>query len=454
MEAFDAIVVGAGQAGVPLAVRLAESGLKTALVERQHLGGTCVNDGCTPTKTLVASARVAHLARRAAEFGVVLDGPVRVDMKAVKARKDAVLGESVKSLGRWIAGTAGLTLVRGHARFVGPHEMDVDGRRLQAPRIFLNTGARAVEPDWPGLAGSGWLSNRTLLDLDVLPEHLLIVGGSYIGLEFAQVYRRFGSRVTVVEHGPRIVSREDEDVSTAMREMLEGEGIRFVVDARGFAVERLPQGIALAIDGERIEASHLLVAVGRRPNTDELGIEAAGLALDRHGFVEVDDQLRTSVEGIWALGDVNGRGAFTHTSYNDFEIVAANLLDEDPRQASDRIPVYALFTDPPLARIGLNETQVRASGRPALVATMPMSRVGRARERGETTGSMKVLVDAESKRILGASLFGIEADEAIHALLEVMAADTPYTVVSRTMNIHPTVSELLPTLLQSLKPLK
>jgi pyruvate/2-oxoglutarate dehydrogenase complex dihydrolipoamide dehydrogenase (E3) component len=359
----------------------------------------------------------------------------------------------VKSLTKWVAGTKGLSLVRGHARFVEPHVLDVDGRRLQAPRIFLNTGARVVEPDWPGLAGSGWLSNRTLLDLDVLPEHLLIVGGSYIGLEFAQVFRRFGSRVTVVEHGPRIVGREDEDVSTAMRKMLEAEGIRFVLDARGFAVERLPQGIALAVDGERIEASHLLVAVGRRPNTDDLGAEAAGLALDKHGYVEVDDQLRTKVEGIWALGDMNGRGAFTHTSYNDFEIVAANLLDGDPRRVSDRIPVYALFTDPPLARIGQNEAQVRETGRPALIATMPMTRVGRARERSETTGFMKVLVDAESSRILGASLFGIEADEAIHALLDVMAADAPYTVVSRTMNIHPTVGELLPTLLQSLRPL-
>jgi pyruvate/2-oxoglutarate dehydrogenase complex dihydrolipoamide dehydrogenase (E3) component len=425
-ESFDAIVIGAGQAGPFLAVRMAGKGIKVALVERSHLGGTCVNDGCIPTKTMVASARAAHVARRAADYGVTVGGPVTVDMKAVKARKDKIVGASVQSLTDWIGGTENLTLIWGSARFTDARTVRVGERELTAPKIFINTGGRPVVPDWPGLADIPYLTNTSMMDLDVLPEHLIVVGGSYIGLEFAQMFRRFGSRVTVIEHGPRLVGREDEDVSDAIREILAGEDIA---------------------------GSHLLMAIGRKPNAEELDVAAAGIAQDRHGYIKVDDQLRTNVEGIWAMGDVTGHGAFTHTSYNDFEVVAANLLDDDPRRVSDRIEAYALYIDPPLGRIGMTEEQVRDSGRKALVGKMPMTRVGRAKEKGETQGFMKVLVDAESKLILGAALLCTEGDEVVHSLLDVMYAKVPYTLVRRAMHIHPTVSELLPTLMGELQPL-
>ena len=396
---FDAIVVGAGQAGTPLAVRLAQAGRKTLLVEREHVGGTCVNDGCTPTKAMVASARAAHVARHAADFGVSA-GPVTVDMAAVKARKDTIVQASVDSLGAWIAGTDGLTYLRGHARFTGPRALEIGGESFSADAVFLNTGGRAVVPDWPGLADVPFLTNATIMDLAVLPDHLVIAGGSYIGLEFAQVFRRFGARVTVLEHGGRLIGREDADVSEAVRAILDGEGIVVRTGVRDIAVRRAGGDIRLdfTVDGEKhhAEGSHLLLAVGRRPNTDDLGLDAAGIATDDKGFVTVDDELRTSADGVWALGDVNGRGAFTHTSYNDFEIVAGNLLDGESRRVGDRIPVYGLFIDPPLGRVGLTEAQVRAGGRPALMGVMPMSRIGRARERGETTGFIKILADAES----------------------------------------------------------
>lgn len=457
-ERFDALMIGAGQSGPFLAARLADKGMKVALVERRRLGGTCVNDGCIPTKTLVASARAAHVARRAADYGVVLDGDVKVDMKRVKARKDAIVSESVGNLEKWLGGMPSLTLIHGHARFAGPDSIEVDGRTLSAPQIFVNVGARATVPDWPGLSDGPFLTNSSMMALDVLPEHLVIVGGSYIGLEFAQMYRRFGAAVTVIEHGPRIVSREDPEVSATLQQILEGEGIRFVTGATDFRVSHQGSRVALTLQAAgqplTVEGSHLLIAIGRRPNTDDLGLDRAGLSTDAHGYIEVDDQLRTRVPGIWAIGDCNGRGAFTHTSYNDYEIVAANLLDDDPRKVSDRIMAYALYTDPPLARIGLSETQVRQSGLDALIGTLPMTRVGRARERGETQGFMKVLVDARSHRILGATLLCIEADEVIHSLLDVMAADAPYTVIQRCMHIHPTVSELVPTLLGQLQPLR
>ncbi|HEX7759933.1 MAG TPA: FAD-containing oxidoreductase [Caulobacteraceae bacterium] len=459
---FDAVVIGAGQSGPFLAVRLAKAGRKVALIERRGLGGTCVNDGCIPTKTLVASARVAHQARVAADYGVVLGGEVRVDMAAVKARKDQVVNASIGGLERWVEGTENLTWIKGEARFTGPRQLQVNGETLTADQVFINTGGRPIVPDWarPDWArdgGAPFLTNIEMMGVDVLPQHLIIAGGSYIGLEFAQMYRRFGSRVTVVEYADRLIAREDPEISQAVRQMLEAEDIGVIVDARDFAVAKTDGGLTLSItaDGEplSIEGSHLLLAVGRKPNVEALDLAAGGVALDDHGFIKVDDQLRTSAQGVWAMGDVNGHGAFTHTSYNDFEIVAANLLEDDPRGLSDRIPVYALFTDPPLARIGLSETQVRASGRPALIGVMPMTRVGRARERGETTGFMKVLADARTKRILGAALFCIEGDEAIHCLLDVMAAGAPYTVIQRTMHIHPTVSELIPTLLGEMKPL-
>ena len=453
---FDAIVIGAGQSGPSLAARFAERGMAVALVEREHFGGTCVNDGCIPTKTLVASARVAQVAREASKFGVHV-GDVRVDMRAVKARKDAVVNQSVASLTDWLGGLKTLTLIRGEARFTGPTTVQVGDDSLTAPKIFVNVGGRPSVPDWPGIHDIPFLTNSSMMAVDFLPEHLVIVGGSYIGLEFAQMYRRFGSRVTVIEAGPRPIAREDAEVSDALRAMLEGEGIAIHVDAKQLAMAREGDRVRVAFDvggvAQSVTGSHLLLAVGRRPNTDGLGLDVAGIASDARGFIVVDDELRTNVTGVWALGDVNGQGAFTHTSYNDFEIAAANLLDGGTRRVSDRITAYALYTDPPLGRIGMSEAEVRASGRAALVARLPMARVGRARERGETIGFMKVLVDAETQRILGAALFGIEADEVVQLLLLAMAADLPYTRITQAMFIHPTVTELLPSLFAALKPL-
>ena len=455
-QRLDAIVIGAGQAGPPLAVRLAEAGLQTVLIERDHLGGTCVNDGCIPTKTLVASARAAHVARRAADYGVVVGGPVRVDMAAVKARKDAVVAESIGSLTRWLQGTANLRVVRGQARFDGAHVVEVGGEVFEAPKIFINVGGRAVIPDWPGLADVPVLTNTSMMAIDTLPDHLVVIGGSYIGLEFAQMVRRFGSKVTVIELGDRLIAREDPEVSAEIQAILEREGVAFHLGARGKQVARVAGSDRIRVTIEAggqthaIDASHVLAAVGRRPNTDDLGLDRAGIDIDASGFVVVDDQLRTNVDGVWAMGDVNGQGAFTHTAYNDYEIVAANLLDGDARRVSDRIPAYALFTDPPLGRVGMTETQARAAGKRVRIATMPMTRVGRAKERGETQGFMKVVVDADTERILGAALLCIEGDEIVHSLLDVMATGATYKVVQRAMHIHPTVSELIPTLLGTL----
>jgi pyruvate/2-oxoglutarate dehydrogenase complex dihydrolipoamide dehydrogenase (E3) component len=457
MQTFDALVIGTGQAGPPLAVRLGHAGRKTAIIERSLVGGTCVNNGCIPTKTLIASARAAHVARRGADFGVMIGGPVRIDMPRVKARKDAIVQQSNQGVTNWLRNAPNVTLIEGHARFEGPHIVRVGDALIEAEQIFVNVGGRALVPDMTGLAEVPYLTNASMMAVDFLPEHLIVVGGSYIGLEFAQMYRRFGSRVTVVEMGPRIVGREDEDVSAAVQAILEAEGIAFRLNATCFGVGKLRDGIVVQVscekDSPEIEGSHLLLAVGRVPNTRDLGLDQAGVRVDARGFIEVDDTLATNVPGIWALGDANGKGAFTHTSYNDFEIVAANLLDADSRRVSDRISTYALFVDPPLARIGMSEREVRASGRKALVGRMQMARVGRARERSETQGFMQVLVDAETNLILGATLLGTEADEAIHCLLDVMYARKPYTVITRAMHIHPTVSELLPTLLGDLKPL-
>ncbi len=457
MQTFDALVIGTGQAGPPLAVRLGHSGRKTAIIERNLVGGTCVNNGCIPTKTLIASARAAHVARRGADFGVMIDSSIRVDMARVKARKDAVVQQSNQGVTNWLRNAPNVTLIEGHARFEGSHTVRVNDALIKAEQIFINVGGRALVPDMPGLAEVPYLTNSSMMAVDFLPEHLVIVGGSYIGLEFAQMYRRFGSRVTVVEMAPRIIGREDEDVSAAVQEILEAEGIAFRLNATCLDARKRSDGITVNVsceaDPSDIEGSHLLLAVGRIPNTHDLGLDKAGIRTDSRGFIVVDETLATNVPGIWALGDANGKGAFTHTSYNDFEIVASNLLDADHRRISDRISTYALFVDPPLARIGMSEREARASGRKALVGRMQMARVGRARERSETQGFMQVLVDAETKLILGATLLGTEADEAIHCLLDVMYTRKPYTVVTRAMHIHPTVSELLPTLLGDLKPL-
>jgi pyruvate/2-oxoglutarate dehydrogenase complex dihydrolipoamide dehydrogenase (E3) component len=453
-EHFDAIIVGAGQAGPSLAGRLTSAGQRVAIIERKLIGGTCVNTGCIPTKTLVASAHAAQLARRGVEYGVGT-GSVSVDMAKVKARKDEIMLGDRKGVEDWLYGMDGCTVYRGHARFEDPHTIRVNGDLLRGDRIFLNVGGRAVVPEIPGLPDVDFLTNVSILELDTLPAHLVIVGGSYIALEFAQMYRRFGARVTVVEKGQRLASREDEDVSATVRKILEAEGIDVVVGADDIRITKNNNGFELTprAGADPIAGSHLLMAVGRRPNTDDLGLEAAGVQTDNRGYIMVDDELKTNVDHIWAMGDCNGKGAFTHTSYNDFEIVAANLLDNDPRRVSDRITTYALYIDPPLGRAGMTVDQVRASGRKALVGKRPMTKVGRAVEKGETQGFMKIVVDADTDQILGAAILGVGGDEAIHAILDIMSAKAPYTTLSRTMHIHPTVCELIPTMLQEMSPL-
>ncbi len=453
---YDAIVIGAGQAGPPLAARMAKAGMKVAIVERKLFGGTCVNTGCIPTKTMVASAYAAHIARCAADFGVNT-GEVTVDMARVKARKDAISGKSRTAVEGWMRNTENCTVYQGHARFESPHELSVGADRLTSPKIFLDVGGRASVPNMPGLQDIRYLTNSSMMDIDCLPKHLIIVGGSYVGLEFAQMYRRFGSQVTVIEMADRLVHKEDQDVAQTIGEILEGEGIDVRLNAKciGFS-KRGDETVTHSDCADRtldIAGSHVLLAVGRRPNTDDLGLEKAGVSVDDRGYITVDDQLRTSAPGIWAMGDCNGRGGFTHTSYNDYEIVAANLLDNAPRKVSDRITAYALYIDPPLGRAGMTEAEVRKTGRAVLVGERPMTKVGRAVEKGETHGFMKIFVDAQSSEILGASILGVGGDEAIHCVLDVMYAKAPWTTIQRAVHIHPTVCELIPTMLGELQPL-
>jgi pyruvate/2-oxoglutarate dehydrogenase complex dihydrolipoamide dehydrogenase (E3) component len=455
-QKFDAIIIGAGQAGPSLAGRLTAAGMTVALVERKFLGGTCVNTGCMPTKAMVASAYAAHIALRAADYGVTLGGPVGVDMKAVKARKDKVTLDARGNLETWLGGMERCTLLRGHARFESPREVRVGDELLEADRIFINVGGRASVPEMPGVDRIRYLTNTSMMDVDFLPRHLVVIGGSYVGLEFAQMFRRFGSEVTVVEKGPRLITREDEDISAAVKDILEKEGIGIRLGAECIGFEQRGEDICVGVDcssGDReVLGSDVLLAVGRRPNTDDLGLDKAGVETDTRGYITVDDELRTGVPGIWALGDCNGKGAFTHTSYNEFEIVAANLLDGDSRRVSDRLPAYALYIDPPLGRAGMSEAEARKSGRKLLVGTRPMTRVGRAVEKGETLGFMKIVADADSKEILGAAILGTGGDEAIHCILDTMYAKAPYTTLQQAMHIHPTVSELIPTVLGEMKP--
>jgi pyruvate/2-oxoglutarate dehydrogenase complex dihydrolipoamide dehydrogenase (E3) component len=461
MRTFDAIIVGAGQAGPALAGRLTAAGKKVALIERKHVGGTCVNTGCMPTKAMVASAYAAHLARRGAEYGVVT-GEVSIDFATVMARKDKVRFDARKGNEDWLEGMEGLTFLRGHARFESPTELRVGDELLSAGQIFLNVGGRAVVPDFPGVGEVPYLDNVSMMELASVPAHLIVIGGSYIGLEFAQMFRRFGADVTVVEKGPRLIAREDEDVSAAVRDILEQEGIRIRTGAeciRFFRHEGSPgvgAGVGVGVDctagAPEIVGSHILLATGRRPNTDDLGLDKAGIATDKRGYITVDDRLETNVPGIFALGDCNGRGAFTHTAYNDFEIAAANLLDDEPRKVSDRIQAYALYIDPPLGRVGMSETEARKTGRKLVVGTRPMSRVGRAKEKGETLGFMKVIADAGTKEVLGASILGTGGDEAVQGILDVMYAGRPYTTITHAVHIHPTVSELIPTVFSEMQP--
>ena len=455
--AYDAIIIGAGQAGPSLAGRLTSAGRRVAFVERKLFGGTCVNTGCTPTKTMVASAYAAHLARRASDFGVHLQGPLTVDLKAVKARTDAIVSNSRNGVERSLSTMPNCTVYRHAARFLSAREVQVGSDVINAPQIFINVGGRPAIPPMPGVDRVPYLTSTTLLELETLPAHLVVVGGSYVGLEFAQMFHRFGSEVTVVEMGHRLVRHEDEDVSQAILEILQAEGLHFRLGAECISLAGSAEHISVGVncrDGEpAVEGSHVLLAVGRSPNTHDLGLSEAGVETDKHGFILVDDQLRTNVDGIWALGDCNGQGAFTHTAYNDFEIVAANLLDNDPRRVSDRIHAHALYIDPPLAQIGMTEAELRRSGRPALIGTRPMTKVSRALEKGESQGFMKVLVDAQTRLILGASILGTGGDEAIHCILDTMYAKAPYTTLQRAVHIHPTVSELIPTVLGALKPL-
>jgi len=455
---FDAIIVGAGQAGPPLAGKLTEAGWTVALVERKLFGGTCVNAGCTPTKALVASAHAAHLARRAGDFGVVLaSGDISVDMPAVKARKDSIVAKSRDGVESWLRGMKGCTVFHEAARFEGPGLMRVGNKLLGAGKFFLNVGARPSLPEMLGADKVKHLTSTTILDLDTVPEHLLVVGGSYIGLEFAQMYRRFGAQVTVVEQGPRLIQHEDEEFSKAVQEVLEAEGIQFHLGADCIRLEQDGERVRIHMeckDGDpSLIGSHVLLAIGRQPNTDDLGLETIGAVMDKRGFIIVDDELKSSVEGVWAIGDCNGRGAFTHTSYNDFEIVAANLLTDERRKVSDRIACHALYTDPPLAHVGMTEAEVRKTGRPALVGVRPMTKVSRAVEKGETFGMMKVLVDAETRKILGATILGVGGDEAIHSIVAAMYAKQTADFMTHSMYIHPTVAELIPTVCGDLKPL-
>lgn len=453
---FDALIIGTGQAGPALAARLSGAGMKVAIVEKAKFGGTCVNNGCTPTKALVASAYAAHLARRAGEYGVGVKS-VSVNMKRVKARKDAIVASSVKGLGKWMRGLENAKVFHGHARFVAPDSVQVKNEILSAERIFLDVGGRPLVPKMEGIDKVPFLTNESMMDLDFVPKHLLIVGGSYIGLEFAQMYRRFGSRVTVVEMGPRLIGREDGDVSDALREILEAEGIEVRLKAECLSLARSGKDIRIGLDcaekTKHARGSHLLLAVGRTPNTDDLGLDKAGIHVDKRGYIEVDDGLKTSNPRVWALGDCNGKGAFTHTSYNDYEIVADNLLSNTGRKHTDRIPVYALYTDPPLGRVGMSEAEIKKAGIKALVGKRPMTRVSRAVEKGETQGFLKIHVEESSKRILGAALLGTGCDEAVHSLIDVVYEKTPYTEMQKRVRIHPTVSELLPTTLEALKPL-
>jgi pyruvate/2-oxoglutarate dehydrogenase complex dihydrolipoamide dehydrogenase (E3) component len=458
MPNYDAIIIGTGQSGPALARRLVAAGRNVAIIERKLFGGTCVNTGCTPTKTLAASAYVAHVARRAADYGVMIGSTVNVDIRAVKARKDAVVAVFRNGVEQSLKTLQGCTVYEGHGSFVAEKRVAVSGFELTADQFFINVGARAAIPPIPGLDQVPYLTNSSMMDIDVLPAHLLILGGSYIGLEFAQIYRRFGSEVTVIEFGPRLISREDEDVSKAVAGFLKEEGIDVRVNSEVVGVGKQGKSIVAKVKSRgtvsQIVGTHLLVATGRRPNTDDLGLDKAGIGTNARGYILVDDQLRTNISGVWAMGDCNGKGAFTHTSWNDFEIVAADLLDKGQRRVSDRITAYALYTDPPLGRAGMTEAEVRKTGKSALISTMAMRDVMRAYEKNETKGFMKLLVDRDNKQILGASFLGLEGDEVIHCVLDIMYAKAPYTVMQRAMHIHPTVSEIIPTMLDKLSPLQ
>lgn len=454
---YDAIVIGSGQAGNPLWDSLTDRGWRVALVERAHLGGTCINTGCTPTKTLVASAQIAHYARNASRWGVHT-GSVRVDLPRIVAKKDAVVQQFRGGKERKAESRKNLHLFRGHARFVDPHSVAVGEKVLEGDRIFINTGTRPDIPRIEGLDQVGYLTNGTIMELTTLPEHLLVLGGGYIGLEFAQIFRRFGSRVTIVHKDSQILNREDEDVAGTLRKALEAEGIRFVLEARTIRASRKNGQVSLNLDAptgsETLSGTHLLVAAGRRPNTDDLALDRAGVEFDQRGYIKVNGRLETNVPGIWAMGDVKGGPAFTHISYDDYQIVYGNLLEGKTLTTAGRLVPYAVFTDPQLGRVGLTEKQARASGQKLKVGRIPMTWVARAIERDETAGLMKLVVDAATDRILGAAVLATEGGELVHILEALMLAQAPYTLLKGSIYIHPTLAEGFFSLMDDVKPVE
>jgi pyruvate/2-oxoglutarate dehydrogenase complex dihydrolipoamide dehydrogenase (E3) component len=451
----DAAIVGSGQAAPALAVALAKRGERVALIEGAQLGGCCVNVGCTPTKTLRKSARVAHLARRAAEFGVQV-GTVEVDFAAAMNRMQQRVDAARSALESWLAGQPNITLLRAWGSFAGRSadgfDLLADGHTVHAKRVYLNTGTRAAIPPIPGLEGVPYLDNVSLLALRSRPEHLIVIGGSYIGLEMGQIFRRLDSEVTMIEPGPRIVSREDAEISARIASFLGEEGVAILTGEPVSRVERSARGVAVQLGNRRVEGSHLLMATGRLPNTERLNLSAVGVETDERGFVPTNGRLETNVPGIWALGDINKRGAFTHTSYHDHEIVLANH-DGGARSANDRIMAYAIYTDPPLGRVGLSETAARATGKRILMASFEMKDVSRAKEESETHGLIKLLVDADTERFVGAGILGINGDEIIQVISNFMATGASWRVMKDALPIHPTVAEFFPTILGKLKPL-
>ena len=452
---YDAIILGTGQAGLPLAYALAGRGSTVAIVEKGNIGGTCINTGCTPTKTMVARAQVAHYARNAERWGVSTTG-MRVNLDTIVAQKNKVVENARNSQTKRIGEFPSLRLYRGIAEFAGPHQVKVGAELLESDQIFINTGARPSIPEIPGLADSGYLTNETVMELTTVPEHLVVLGGGYVGLEFAQMFSRFGSQVSIIQNTAQIVPREDPEVAAELQKSLEAEGITFLLNARATNVERKDGTVRIAIDQQgatrAISGSHLLVATGRRPNTEDLLPERAGLTTDKKGFIKVNSKLETNVPGIWALGDVKGGPAFTHISYNDYQIVSANLIEGKNLSIENRIVSYCVFTDPELGAVGMTEKEAREKGYRLKIGSVPMTRVSRAIERDETAGLMKLIVNAENDRILGATILSSEGGETVHILYTLMLADLPYTLMKRAVYIHPTLAEGLFFLIDAVKP--
>lgn len=455
-KTYDAIIIGTGQAGPSLAVDLAKQGLKVAIIERKLFGGTCVNTGCIPSKTMYESARKAHLARKLDFFGIEIDQP-KINLKKIVARKDDIVEHYRAGLKNWLEGTQNCDVYEGQARFINNYTIQVNDTLITANKLFINVGGRALIPDIPGISKINYLTNSTIMELDQIPKHLIILGGSYVGLEFAQMFKRFGSEVTIIEQGERLISREDEEISNEIKNILENENINILLSTKLTSLENSGAQISISLNQNGkacvVKGSHLLVATGRKPNTDDLGLENTDLKLDERGYIVVDDELNTAVPGIYALGDCNGKGAFTHTSYNDYQIVIANLLKPHSKSVNDRILAYNLYIDPPLGRVGQNEQDFKNTNRKILVAKMEMRSIKRAVIKGETQGFMKVFIDKETNKILGASILGVEGDEIIHIFLDMMYAGAEYTVIKNAMHIHPTIAELIPTMLETLKPL-